>query len=125
MNDVKLRIEEHTNGDKFCGYENIGYYYDLKTKIGVIKRTILQDLEVGGLYDFEFIEGDEYESCTYLIIKKEADVYYMIEYYDKPYKIEERQLTNVWIKCDVLNEIGIDLSQYCDNGKQVIEWMEL
>ena len=110
---TSLTIQKHvTDYIPPVRFSSLGWFYDVKTKIGVYKKRIKTELKVGEIYDFTFDNGNDVDTYTYLIVKRTNDVYYMIEYYNTPYKLEEWQLTDEWEKCDVKEKLGIDLSQY-------------
>lgn len=89
-----------------------GYYWDIKTEICVFKWTFPVYLRAGGVYNFTFMEDDIYDNvtCTHLVLKTEGKTCYTVELCDNtPYSTSDGNLGEDWIKCDVKEELGIDL----------------
>lgn len=96
-------------------YEHIGYYLDKKTGIAVYTKKIQADLEVGQLYELTFEDYNDIDTYTYLILKRENDLYYMSEFLEGIYELyapNPKYLGDAWVKCDVKEELGIDLSDW-------------
>jgi len=91
-------------------YEHLENFYDTLFHVPVYKKRIDAELTIGKLYNFTFENNDDSTTYTYLIIRKDSDnIYYMVEYYEGIYHIQPGLLGENCIKCDVLNELGIDL----------------
>lgn len=115
---VKLYIkrtkkEEYDVSSTNICYEGLGFYYDIKHKIGVEKRKIMADLEVGIIYDFIYEGSNDTDLYNYVVLKRDGNIYYIAEYYnDFFYEMQERYLGDCWIKCDVKETLGIDLNEW-------------
>lgn len=118
---VELVKEEDDKGG-VIGWEDIDYLYDTEHNLCVYVKTIDKDLKVGAIYSFIFFEcncDDEPNIFNYLIVKKEKDTYYMVEYiFGKVHKTDERLLSDNWTKCDVANDYNINLQKYM-SGKPI------
>lgn len=117
MNEYEtLHIEFHTVGE--CdslniNFKNLGWFYDTKTGIGIYKKYIEADLKVGAIYDFTYENEDDLVIYTYVVVKKENNIYYLAEYYhNKFYKPQENHLGEKWIKCDVEKKFDINLENF-------------
>ena len=117
MSEYKtLHIEFHTVGE--CdslniNFKNLGWFYDAKTGIGIYKKHIEVDLKVGAIYDFIYESEDDLVIHTYVVVKKENNIYYLAEYYhNKFYKPQENHLGEKWIKCDVEKKFDINLKNF-------------
>lgn len=112
----KLHIEEHKEKDceeMGVKYKNIGYFYDTKHHIGIYKKQIDYELQVGTVYDFTFDNWEDIDTYCYIVLKKDKDIYYLAECYNKTlYRINEKYLTEAWIKCDVREWLGIDIDEW-------------
>ena len=94
-------------------YENIGYYFDTTHRICVFVKKIQYDLEVGQVYEFTYEDENDVDGYDYLILKKDGDTYYMVEYYGRIIdEKNERLLGDVWVKCDVKEKLDIDLEEW-------------
>ena len=94
-------------------YENVGYYFDTTHRICVFVKKIQYDLEVGQVYEFTYEDENDVDGYDYLILKKDGDTYYMVEYYGRIIdEKNERLLGDVWVKCDVKEKLDIDLEEW-------------
>lgn len=100
----------------------MGYFFDKKSRIGVIKIHLKCNLKVGTVYDFTYENDEDSDIYCYLVLKKEGYVYYITEYYNGFYETEEAKLVDVWEKCSVKEKLGIDLENWKNmeivNGSQ-------
>lgn len=114
-NDIKkCYIEEHNPKmeTKEIRIEWLDSFFDIKTRIGVKKCYIETDLKVGSIYEFTFEDYNDCDSYDYVVLKKEENIYYIAEYYNGFYKYKENCLGNGWIKCNVEQELGINLVKW-------------
>lgn len=98
-------------------YEHVGYYLDKKTGIAVYTKKVQADLEVGQLYELTFEDNNDIDTYTYLILKRENDLYYMSEFLEGIYELyapNPKYLGNAWVKCDIKETLEIDLSEWKD-----------
>lgn len=109
--DVRKEYEE----PKDIQFEKLGYFFDKKSRIGVIKIHLKCNLKVGTVYDFTYENDEDSYTYCYLVLKKEGYVYYIAEYYNGFYEMEEAKLGDVWEKCSVKEKLGIDLENYWKN----------
>lgn len=117
---MKLFIEEHVDFEpEEVNIEHtfVHGYCDEKTNVLIIHMVIDANLEVGKLYDFDFINEKDEESTLliYKVLKKMNNNNYLLceEYYGKIYAIRDKKLLgDGWIICDVKQELGIDLKDY-------------
>lgn len=94
-------------------FKVLGYFFDIKSGVGVHKEYIECDLEVGNLYDFIYEDRNDTDTCCYAVLKREGNVYYIAEYYrEEFYRYVESGLGDCWVKCDVKEELGIDLEEW-------------
>ena len=113
-NIKKLYIEAHKEDiePKNIRFENLGYFFDIKSGIGVKKKYIESDLKVGFVYDFIYEDYNDTDTYCYVILKREGNIYYIAEYYDRLYQCKETCLGDCWVKCDVKKELGIDIEEW-------------
>ena len=113
-NIKKLYIETHKEDieSKDIRFENLGYFFDTKSGIGVQKKYIETDLKVGFVYDFTYEDYNDTDTYCFVILKREGNIYYITEYYDKLYQYKETCLGDCWVKCDVKEEFGIDIEEW-------------
>lgn len=105
--------EEYDVSSTNICYERLDLYYDIKHKIGVEKRKIMADLEVGVIYDFIYEGSNDTDLYNYVVLKRDGNIYYIAEFYnDFFYEKQERYLGDCWIKCDVKETLGIDLDEW-------------
>ena len=97
---TKLCIEPHKKevAPKTIHHENLGYFYDTKTKIGVQKKRIDCDLKPGIVYDFIFDSGEDEDTYCFVVLKKSENIYYLAEYYDGFYKPAEEHLGDARVR---------------------------
>lgn len=124
MSKRKLYIDVHKEYEepKDIQFEKLGYFFDKKSRIGVIKIHLKCNLKVGTVYDFTYENDEDSDIYCYLVLKKEGYVYYITEYYNGFYETEEAKLGDVWEKCSVKEKLGIDLENWKNmeivNGSQ-------
>ena len=113
-NIKKLYIEAHKEDiePKNIRFENLGYFFDIKSGIGVQKKYIEADLKVGFVYDFTYEEYNDTDTYCFVILKREGNIYYIAEYYNRFYQYKEECLGDCWVKCDVKEELGIDIKEW-------------
>ena len=94
-------------------YKRLRFFYDIETGICVYEREINYDLKIGESYNFTYEDYDDCDTYTYLVLKRENNVYYLTPYYpnhDNGIKAtEEKYLGDCYIKCNVNEVLGIDL----------------
>ena len=113
-NIKKLYIDAHKEDiePKDIRFENLGYFFDIKSGIGVQKKYIEADLKVGFVYDLTYeYYNDTYTYC-FVILKREGNIYYIAEYYNRFYQYKEECLGDCWVKCDVKEELGVDIEEW-------------
>ena len=134
MNDRKLFIEFHKinyNKTRNINFENLAWIYDINTRVVIFKKYIEADLKVGMIYDFTYGDesdlDDDSDTYTYVVVKKENNIYYLAEYYcNKFYKLQEKYLGEGWIKCDVEKEFGVDLKNFVvEATEEILEGVEI
>lgn len=131
MNEYEtLHIEFHTVGE--CdslniNSKNLGWFYDTKTGIGIYKKYIEANLKVGAIYDFTYESEDDLAIYTYVVVKKENNIYYLAEYYyNKFCKSQENHLGEKWIKCDVEKKFDINLENFVvEATEKALDGMEI
>ena len=113
-NIKKLYIEAHKEDiePKNIRFENLGYFFDIKSGIGVQKKYIESDLKVGFVYDFIYEDYNDADTYCFVILKREGNIYYIAEYYNGFYQYKETLLDDCWVKCDVKKELGIDIEEW-------------
>ena len=113
-NIKKLYIETHKEDieSKDIRFENLGYLFDTKSGIGVQKKYIETDLKVGFVYDFTYEDYNDTDTYCFVILKREGNIYYIAEYYNRFYQYKETCLGDCWIKCDLKEELGIDIEEW-------------
>lgn len=113
-NIKKLYIEAHKEDiePKDIRFENLGYFFDIKSGIGVQKKYIEADLKVGFVYDFTYEDYNDTDTYYYVILKREGNIYYIAEYYNRFYQYKETLLGDCLVKCDVKKELGIDIEEW-------------
>lgn len=113
-NIKKLYIDTHKEDveAKDIRFENLGYFFDTKNGIGIQKKYIEYDLKVGFVYDFTYEDYNDIDTYCYVVLKREGNIYYIAEYYNKFCEYRETQLGDCWIKCDVKEELGIDIEEW-------------
>lgn len=107
-----ISIHEEDVEQKDVKFENLGCFFDKESRIGVQKIYIEYDLKVGIVYDFTYEDYNDIDTYYYLVLKKEENVYYIAEYYDKFYKYDEMSLGNSWEKCNIKEKLGIDIEKW-------------
>ena len=110
----KLYIEAHKEDaePKDIRFENLGYFFDVKSGVGIQKKYIESDLKVGFVYDFTYKDYNDTDTYCYVILKREENIYYIAEYYNRFYQYKETHLGDCWVKCDVKEELGIDIEEW-------------
>lgn len=111
-NNKKLYIDIHKEDDNGIRFENLGYFYDIKNNICIQKKYIECDLEVGLVYDFTYEDDLDTDTYSYIVLKKDENIYYIAEYYDRFCECGEGRLGDCWTKCDVKEELGIDIEDW-------------
>ena len=113
-NIKKLYIETHKEDTEpnDIRFENLGYFFDIKSGVGVQKKYIESDLKVGFVYDFIYEDYNDTDTYCFVILKREGNIYYIAEYYDRLYQYKEACLGDCWVKCDVKEELGIDIKEW-------------
>lgn len=113
-NIKKLYIETHKEDiePEDIRFENLGYFYDIKNRICIHKKYIEYDLKVGFVYDFTYEDYNDTDIYSYVVLKKEGNIYYIAEYYNKFIQCEEKYLADAWVKCDVKEELGINIKEW-------------
>ena len=113
-NIKKLYIEAHKEDIelKDIRFENLGYFFDIKSGIGVQKKYIEADLKVGFVYDFTYEDYNDTDTYCFVILKREGNIYYIAEYYNRFYQYKETCLGDCWVKCDLKEELGIDIEEW-------------
>lgn len=116
-NIEKLYIDTHKEEveevvPKDIRFKNLGYFFDKRSKIGIQKKYIECDLKVGFAYDFTYEGCNDTDTYCYVVLKRNGNIYYIAEYYGKFYEDNETLLGDCWIKCDVKEELGIDIDEW-------------
>ena len=113
-NAKKLYIDIHKeyNEPNDIRFENLGYFFDKESRIGIKKIYIECDLEVGFVYDFTYEDYNDTDTYSYKVLKKDGCIYYIAEYYDRFYEYEETELGDVWEKCNIKEKLGIDIEKW-------------
>ena len=113
-NIKKLYIEAHREDiePKDIRFENLGYFFDIKSGIGIQKKYIESDLKVGFVYEFTYEDYNDTDTYCFVILKREGNIYYIAEYYNRFYQYKETCLGDCWVKCDVKEEFGIDIEEW-------------
>ena len=113
-NIKKLYIETHKEDieSKDIRFENLGYFFDIKSGIGVQKKYIESDLKVGFVYDFTYEDYNDTDTYCFVILKREGNIYYIAEYYDRFFQYKEMYLGDCWVKCDIKEKLGIDIEEW-------------
>ena len=134
INIKKLYIETHKEDieSKDIRFENLGYFFDIKSGIGIQKKYIEADLKVGFVYDFTYENYNDTDTYCFVILKREENIYYIAEYYDRFCQYKETYIGGCWVKCDVKEEFGIDIEEWktkkiynkiADMREKVIEYI--
>lgn len=110
----KLYIEVHKEDvePKDIKFENLGYFFDVKSCVGIQKKYIEADLKVGFVYDFIYEDYNDTDTYCFVILKREENIYYIAEYYNRFYQYKETHLGDCWVKCNVKEELGIDIEKW-------------
>lgn len=113
-NIKKLYIEAHKEDieTKDIRFENLGYFFDIKSGIGVQKKYIEADLKIGFVYDFTYEDYNDTDTYCFVILKREGNIYYIAEYYNRFCQYKETYIGDCWVKCDVKKELGIDIEEW-------------
>lgn len=93
-------------------FESLESFFDIKSGICIQKMYIEANLEVGFVYDFTYEDYDDSDTYSFVILKREGNIYYITKYYGNFCQQEERYLGDCWVKCDVKDEIGIDVEEW-------------
>ena len=116
MNMKKKLYIEHCKKEEHepesIRFENLGYYYDLQHKIGIQKKSIFADLKIGLVYDFTYEDYNDTDTYSYIVLKKEENIYYIAEYYNGFCETKESCLGDCWTKCNVKETLDINLSEW-------------
>lgn len=73
---------------------------------------IESDLKVGFVYDFTYEDYNDEDTYCYVVLRREGNIYYISEYYDRFYQYQEVCLGRGWVRCDVKAELGIDIEEW-------------
>lgn len=69
-------------------------------------------MKVGFVYDFTYEDYNDTDTYYYVILKREGNIYYIAEYYNRFYQYKETLLGDCLVKCDVKKELGIDIEEW-------------
>lgn len=116
---IRLYIEEHIEEEEpnDIGYKLLTAYCDEETNVLIRRMKINANLEIGKLYDFDYVDDWDEDSTLYIYkpLKRLEDGSYLLceEYGGKIYAISSKRLLgDGWVICNIKNELRLDLSEW-------------